>query len=156
MNPLTRFLRAVVLMACGWLIAASGMAQDINFRDLARPGAPVVKQYTVSGTADDGRTYVLQFEGRDGDRVAAMNSLRSGGYSNTGGSGGNYVCSVTCTGSWWASGSNVSVTVKAGSEDKAKELAAQSANSLCKRQKNSKGVFEDTQLSAGNANCKSQ
>jgi len=67
--------------------------------------------------------------------------------------GAKYSCSVTCTGSWWASGSNVTVLVAGGSEDQAKELAAKEADPYCRKQTSSSGVLKNISLSAGSAKC---
>lgn len=154
-----RCLRSLFsLLACALFggVVTTAHAQDINFKDLARSGPPVVKRYTVTGVDADGRAYVQKFEGVDTSRVAALNASRgSGSSSSSSGSGGGdrFACTVTCTGSWWASGANVSVVVSARNEDDAKDQAAREANPHCRRQKNAKGVFENTSLSSGSAKC---
>ena len=70
-----------------------------------------------------------------------------------GNEGNTYACSVTCTGSWWASGANVHVVLKAPNEEKAREFASEKANPLCKSQTNTSGVFNKTALSSGSAKC---
>lgn len=95
----------------------------------------------------------LQEGQKKAEKIDRANSeFRSvGSDSNT---GSKYSCSVTCTGSWWASGSNVVVSVLGGTEDQAKEVAAKEADPLCRAQKTSNGVFRDVRLSAGSAKCK--
>jgi hypothetical protein len=59
-------------------------AQDIDFNALKRPSTPVVKRYTVSGTASDGYNYLQGFIKNDDERVDAFNSMFNG--SSSGGS----------------------------------------------------------------------
>jgi hypothetical protein len=74
-------------------------------------------------------------------------------YSRQETGGATYACSVTCTGSWWASGANINVTLMANGEEKAKEIAATQADPLCRKQTNTSGVFKKTFLTAGSAKC---
>lgn len=90
----------LLILLCG-LSSNFVTAQDINFGELKRQGPPVVKQYTVPNTKADGERFVLQFESRDSDRIAVINSLRSSGSSQ-----GSSSHSSTSSGS--SSGSNSS------------------------------------------------
>ncbi len=106
----------------------------------------------VDSSVYEGISSALQEAQKKAEKIDRANSeFRSvGSGSNT---GSKYSCSVTCTGSWWASGSNVMVSVLGGTEDQAKEVAAKEADPLCRGQKTSSGVFRDVRLSAGSAKC---
>jgi hypothetical protein len=140
----------VLFMTTVFLPTKTIHAQEINFNDLQRAGGGLSISSTVSGLASEGSSYVSRFSEIDSGRVS---SYRQSSSTSTSNSGSLYICSVTCTGSWWASGNNVSVKVNAKNEDQAKELAGKAADPLCRIQKNKAGVFGDTLLTSGSAKC---
>ena len=61
-------MRLIVFLSL-FVASCSAWSQDINFDDLRRAGRPLVKSYSVPGTATEGRQYFQQFAQSDGVRV---------------------------------------------------------------------------------------
>lgn len=110
----------------------------------------------VTSTDESNRRVAERYELIERARAEEMRRLTSDARASELSGGVKYSCSVTCTGSWWASGSNVNVVVIGGSEDQARESAAKEADPYCRKQKNSSGVFKNTALSSGSAKCEKQ
>lgn len=53
------------------------LAQDNNFNDLRRPGAPLVKSYTISGAGAEGSRAIRKFSATDSNRDNARNASRA-------------------------------------------------------------------------------
>jgi hypothetical protein len=139
--------RNVVVFLVVSLFSGQSFAQnqEINFKDLARSGPPVVKRYVVEGIESDGRDYLSKFDGADTDRIAAARS-RSSSYSSTSSSGSSsssngkrYSCSYLCRGSLFATGSRYSVTAYGSSEEAARESVKSSADKACYSANSSRG-----------------
>lgn len=75
------------MLALQPLVVVAQSQDMINFQDLARPGQAVNKQYTVPGLADDGRRYLLKFDGVDTARVEAMRAAMAAAPSGNDSSG---------------------------------------------------------------------
>ena len=110
-HKFTQWSAPIFLSTACWIpvFALAQQNDNINFQDLARPGQPVVKQYSVTGVADDGRRYLLKFDGVDTARAEAMRAPMAAAPSTYSGSStsetrntrqqqpGNFVCHFVCS-----------------------------------------------------------
>jgi hypothetical protein len=147
--------------------ALASYPQDINFKDLARTGPPVVKSYTVDGIEAEGREYLLKFDGVDTSRVEQRNAMRSSGAStssssNSSSSSGSssssqsksqpksqtkvYSCKFYCKS---ASGPTTYRDFTANSTREAAKMAGDSAHQVC----NSKGLGYASSNSFSESQC---
>ncbi len=124
-----KFLRSSFVIFSIFLSSESAYCQDINFKDLGRIGAPVVKKYVVEGVEADGREYLSKFDGVDTDRINEARKTRSG-YGNSSSGTIEFSCKIECAGSWWASGGVSKYDVLASSSDEAQRLIEK--KELCK------------------------
>lgn len=90
----------LVLAGSTCVIVVNAVAQEINFRDLARTGPPVIKRYSVDGIQAEGDQYVRKFGGVDDQRVEADSQSRRAAaakYESEGKAGaGQWVCTFRC------------------------------------------------------------
>lgn len=131
-------LLAVLVSPGIWSNAA---AQDINFKDLSRRGTPVVRNYTVTGVADDGREYLAQFDGVDAARVQARREAMAAApppssaptqsskpaASPVPSGPKEFICEFYCKGRW----STVSRRITSGSLKEAAQYAGSIAWQVC-------------------------
>jgi len=118
-------------------------SQEINFKELGRAGSPVIKRYVVEGVAQDGQTYLKNFDGIDAARVearraaAASSSSYSGGQSSSNTSSQQssatkgpkqYECKIYCKRS---DGPVTYKTVSAGSRSEAAKIVGDNADQIC-------------------------
>lgn len=94
-------------MLLSLFIVISVSAQEINFKDLNRPGKPLNKSYSIKGVGKEGDQYISRFNETDSGRVAARERSRSNytaspvaSSSNTSSSTASpdkkFVCTLTC------------------------------------------------------------
>lgn len=125
-------------------LPSAAQAQDnINFQDLARPGPPVIKRYTVTGLEADGRSYLAKFDGVDTERIEARRAMMSSGSGQSSSSssssyGGTktespkaktFVCTIYCQSS---SGPTINREVKAASRREAAQFMGANADQICR------------------------
>lgn len=68
-------LHFVALLALA-VLPISTFSQDVNFDDLRRAGAPLVKSYTISGAGVEGSSAIMKFGDVDTRRVEGHNAQR--------------------------------------------------------------------------------
>lgn len=149
---------ATLLHALLLTLPMQAMAQSDIDKAFDMQAAPTRSRLTVDGEVKDAQSkahsnVAERYTAKERARAEEVSRLAANAKSSESSGGSKYACSVTCTGSWWASGSNVSVVVVGGSEDQARELAAQEANPYCRKQTNTAGAFKNTALSSGSAKC---
>jgi hypothetical protein len=151
----------IATMALALLLAITPLqvlAQSDVDRAFDMQSAPSRSRLTVDGEVKDAKSkaqsnVAARYTAKEQARAEEVSRLASNAKASESSGGSKYTCSVTCTGSWWASGSNVNVVVLGGSEEQAKELASQEANPYCRKQTNTSGTFKNTALSSGSAKC---
>ena len=143
----TRILRALMMSGLlAWPMSA--LAQDINFKDLARPGYAATKRVVIVGSRAESDRLYEEFAGSDsGERIAAAERAASyaassssagasSGSSSSAERGQEYVCKFTCYGVNSGMFNNKSngggaVSVRAESYDAAKRMVVGREKSLC-------------------------
>jgi len=136
-----------LITGVSWLMLAVAPcgAQDINFRDLQRPGPPAVKRVVIAGSLADANRIYSSFGDADSSERADAAATRSA-QSSAGGSAGDsssssrsgqeYVCKFTCYAVNSGMFNNKSngggtVTVRADSYDAAKRIVVSREKSIC-------------------------
>lgn len=167
MNIYGLFLGASAFCAA-LLVPAHG--QDINFKDLNRTGPAVVKNYTVSGVAAEGSSYLQKFDGVDSSRLASAREARqnaaasyqtNSSANNTADSSSNksaakqpagptskqFVCTVYCKST---SGPTVQHELQASSRSEAARATGQSSDQICR----SRGFANSSSASFPDSQCR--
>jgi hypothetical protein len=153
-HPIATMVHALLLA----ILPLQVVAQSDIDRAFEMQAAPTRSRLTVDGEVKGAQSKAQsdvadRYTAKERARAEEMSRLAANAKASQSSGGSKYSCSVTCTGSWWASGANVNVMVVGGSEDQAKELAAQEANPYCRKQTNTSGTFKNTALSSGSAKC---